>query len=136
MAGLTFVLDHLGNVDVESGSGLDDSWAAQFRDFAALPNTVCKLSGILGVPGPQRSAGDRDAPMPSVAHLRPYVDFALECFGPTRLMFGSDWPVCTLSATYADVVAAAATLTDDLSAPEQTAIWSGTARSAYRIAAA
>jgi L-fuconolactonase len=73
--------------------------------------------------------------MPSVAHLRPYVDFALECFGPARMMFGSDWPVCTLSAAYADVVAAAAALTDDLSAPEQAAIWSGTARSVYRIAA-
>jgi L-fuconolactonase len=136
VAGLTFVLDHLGNVDVESGSGPDESWAAPFRDFAALPNTVCKLSGILSVPGPRRAAGDRDEPAPSVAHLRPYVDFALECFGPDRLMFGSDWPVCTLSATYADVVAAAAALTDDLSAAEQAAIWSGTARSVYRIAAA
>jgi L-fuconolactonase len=137
---LTFVLDHLGNVDVEAGPDPDDGWAAPFRDLAALPNTACKLSGILSVRGPQRdprcvSAGP-GAWEPSVAHLQPYVDLALECFGPARLMFGSDWPVCTLTATYTEVVTAAAALTRDLSEPEQAAIWAGAARSAYRMAAA
>jgi L-fuconolactonase len=130
---LTFVLDHLGNVDVEAGSELDESWATPFRELAALPNTVCKLSGILSVPG---RPGGPDAPGPPVEHLRPYVDLALDSFGPTRLMFGSDWPVCTLSASYADVVAAAAELTRQLSEPEQVAIWADTARSAYRLATA
>ncbi len=129
---LTFVLDHLGNVDVETGR-IDDSWAVPFRDLAALPNTVCKLSGILSVPGRRRLRAGPDEPEPSVAHLRPYVDLALECFGPARLMFGSDWPVCTLTAGYADVIDAAAALTGQLSAPEQAAIWAGTARSVYRI---
>ncbi len=149
---LTFVLDHLGNVDVEAGPDLDQLWAAPFRDLGALPNTVCKLSGILSVPGQPHGAERRDhseswrdpaphpagrgAPRRSVAHLRPYVDYALECFGPDRLMFGSDWPVCTLSASYTDVVAAAAILTGDLSESEQAAIWAGTARSVYRIGAA
>jgi L-fuconolactonase len=132
---LTFVLDHLGNVDVETGQ-IDDSWAGPFTDLAALPNTVCKLSGILSVPGRRGGSAEMDEQEPSVAHLRPYVDFALECFGPTRLMFGSDWPVCTLSASYADVVAAAAALTSELSEPEQAAIWAGTARSVYRIVTA
>jgi L-fuconolactonase len=143
---LTFVLDHLGNVGVDTGPGLDESWAAPFRDLAALPNTVCKLSGILSVPGRQRAPArlpaGQQAPGPAkpaampVDHLRPYVDLALESFGPKRLMFGSDWPVCTLSASYAGVVAAAAELTRELSEPERVAIWAGTARSAYRIPAA
>jgi L-fuconolactonase len=127
---LTFVLDHLGNVDVEAG--LDESWAAAFQELAALPNTVCKLSGILSVAGGLGVAdGDLER---SVARLRPYVDLALECFGPARLMFGSDWPVCTLSASYDEVVAAAVVLTRELSGPEQAAILAGTASSVYRLA--
>ncbi len=137
---LMFVLDHLGNVDVETRPRPDESWAAPFRDLAALPNTVCKLSGILSVPGRRPSPGQPlagpKAPRPAVDHLRPYVDLALESFGPERLMFGSDWPVCTLSASYAGVVAAAAELTRELSEPEQAAILAGTARSVYRFSAA
>jgi len=130
---LTFVLDHLGNVDV--GPVTDNAWAASFADLAALPNTACKLSGIPGVPAtgpddPHSVSGDQPA---SVAHLRPYLDLALECFGPDRLMFGSDWPVCTLGASYAGVVAVAVALTSTLSEAEQAAILGGTARALYRI---
>lgn len=123
---LTFVLDHLGNVQV--AGQVDPAWAAAFRQFASLPNTVCKLSGILGV---RRPAGSRE--VDPVAHLRPYVDLALDCFGPDRLMFGSDWPVCTLSASYPDVVAAAVSLTAPLSRSERAAILACTARTVYRI---
>jgi L-fuconolactonase len=134
---LTFVLDHLGNVDVDAGPDVDPLWAVPFRDLASLPNTVCKLSGILSVLGRQRgaeTAAGRHDLEPPVAHLRPYVDLALECFGPARLMFGSDWPVCTLSASYDDVVAAAVVLTRELSQPEQAAILADTARSVYGLA--
>ncbi len=127
---LTFVLDHLGNVDVDAGPQVDESWAQSFREFAALPNTVCKLSGILS------EGVTRPDPAPGIARLRPYFDLALEHFGPARLMFGSDWPVCTLSASYADVVAAAVTLTRELSEPDRSAILAGTARRVYRIAPA
>ena len=134
------MLDHLGNVDVETGPDLDESWAAPFRDLAALPNTVCKLSGILSVPGRDPSPAQplrrpEDAGASGRRTCGPTSTCALECFGPERLMFGSDWPVCTLSASYADVVAAAAELTGELSEPEQAAIWACTARSVYRIAA-
>ena len=78
----------------------------------------------------------RTDPEPGIARLRPYVDLALEHFGPARLMFGSDWPVCTLSASYADVVAAALILTRELSEPDQSAILAGTARRVYHIAPA
>jgi L-fuconolactonase len=135
---LTFVLDHLGNVEVDAQ--IDESWAAAFTAFAALPNTVCKLSGMLSVPAPlecRPARGGHDAPAahpPRYEHLRPYFDLALDCFGPDRLMFGSDWPVCTLSAGYADVVSAAVELTGALSETEQAAILAGTARATYRIA--
>jgi len=114
---LTFVLDHFGNVDVTAGTTPDRTWAASFGALAALPNTVCKLSGILG-----------EAP---AGQLRPYVDLALAAFGPQRLMFGSDWPVCTLRAGYRDVVARAVALTASLSPAEQAAILTGTARAVY-----
>ncbi len=125
---LTFVLDHLGNVEI--GSEVDPGWAAAFTALAGLPNTACKLSGILAAPRPRGSAGTAADP---VAQLRPYVDLALGSFGPDRLMFGSDWPVSTLRASYADVVAAAVTLTGALSRPEQAAILGGTARAVYGI---
>jgi len=122
---LIFVLDHLGNVDVtantvpSANTVPDQAWAAAFAALAALPNTVCKLSGILG-----------EAP---VERLRPYFDLALEAFGPQRLMFGSDWPVCTLESGYRDVVTRATALTARLSEPERAAIMADTARSVYHI---
>jgi L-fuconolactonase len=122
--GLTFVLDHLGNPLV--GGYPDAAWTKSIRTLAALPNTVCKLSGILGEP-------PRDAAADPVAHLVPYYEIVLGAFGPGRMMFGSDWPVCTLSASYADVVGAARVLTNELSPAEQAAIFSGTARRVYRL---
>jgi L-fuconolactonase len=124
---LRFVLDHLGDVDV-SRPRPDPAWAAAFAALAKLPNTVCKLSGIFSV----RAPAGQDVADPA-RHLRPYLDLALDSFGPDRLMFGSDWPVCTLGASYADVVAAAVTLTGGLSGPERAAILGGTARAVYGI---
>jgi L-fuconolactonase len=128
---LRFVLDHLGNVAVRPLP--DPAWAAAFTALGRLPNTACKLSGIFSVPAPAGEPGSRPESDGSVAHLRPYLDLALDSFGPDRLMFGTDWPVCTLGASYADVVTAAVTLTSTLSGPEQAAILSGTARAVYRI---
>jgi L-fuconolactonase len=126
---LRFVLDHLGNVEVRPRP--DPTWAAAFAALAGLPNSVCKLSGIFSVPAPRDGHGrDRDDP---VAHLRPYLDVALDCFGPDRLMFGSDWPVCTLGASYDAVVAAALALTAELTDTERAAIFGGTARAVYGI---
>ncbi|HET7245918.1 MAG TPA: amidohydrolase family protein [Streptosporangiaceae bacterium] len=122
---LTFVLDHLGNPDI--GAGPSEPWASAFTQFAALENTTAKLSGVLGVPPPPGTAPG------TLARLRPYCDFALQAFGPDRLMFGSDWPPCTLDASYAQVLATARALTADLSEPEQRAIFSGTARTTYRL---
>ena len=126
---LTFVLDHLGNPDMSPGTSpaASQPWASAVTRLAALPNTTAKLSGILGVPPPPGSSPG------TVSHLRPYYDFVLSEFGPNRLMFGSDWPPCTLEASYAEVCAAARSLTADLSGAEQEAIFHGTARGTYRL---
>ena len=132
VTGLTFVLDHLGNP--RTGGPPDPRWAADVRRLAALPNTVCKLSGILGEPPPGTSESiPPDAGEMPVGHLVPYYETVLSAFGPDRLMFGSDWPVCTLSSTYADVVAAAKALTRGLSASEREAVFRGTARRVYGL---
>jgi L-fucono-1,5-lactonase len=126
---LRFVLDHLGNPEITPGISPEASqpWATAFAEFAALENTTAKLSGILGVPPPP------GAPPGTRTHIRPYYGFALHAFGPDRLMFGSDWPPCTLDATYGEVLATARALTAELSGTEQAAIFSGTARRAYRL---
>jgi L-fuconolactonase len=131
LPGLTFVLDHLGNVPVTAQ--VDAHWAAAFRAFATLPNTVCKLSGILSEPAPPQAGPDGSGAQAGVGHLRPYYEIALDSFGPDRMMFGSDWPVSTLGASYGDVVAAARALTSELSQAEQDAIFGGTARRVYQI---
>ena len=123
---LTFVLDHVGNPDLATKPQASEPWASAFAQLAALPNVAVKLSGILSEPPPPGAS--------RVAHLRPYYDAALAGFGPDRLMFGSDWPVCTLEASYGQVCAAARALTADLSPTERDAIFSGTARRIYALA--
>jgi L-fuconolactonase len=138
---LTFVLDHLGNPEVDDI--VDESWARAIGDFAALPNTAAKLSGFLGEPAPlsadpaPRPAGRAGAAPAAadIAHIRPHYEIALAGFGPDRLMFGSDWPVSTLSVGYAGVHAAARSLTAGLSPSEKDAIFGGTARRVYRLGA-
>lgn len=139
--GLTFVLDHLGNPEI--GPQLDRQWASAIRQLAALPNTVCKLSGVLGEPPPAADSRPTDSHppdspptgsrRPDVAHLVPCYQTVLEAFGPDRLMFGTDWPVCTLSASYATVVAAAHALTAALSPADRAAVFGGVARRVYRL---
>jgi L-fuconolactonase len=120
---LPFVLDHLGNPPVGGGADGDQRWADSIRGLAALPNVTCKLSGGHSSPV---SAGD----------LRPYYETVLTAFGPDRLMFGTDWPVCTLGGSYAQVCAVYQELTVELSAAEQDAIFDATARRVYRLSRA
>jgi L-fuconolactonase len=120
--GLRFVLDHLGKPPIASGRV--EPWAADLRRLAALPNTSAKLSGLV------TEADWRDW---KVADLRPYAEIALGAFGPTRMMFGSDWPVSTLAASYSGVLAAARDLTAGLNRAEREAVFSGTATSVYGL---
>jgi L-fuconolactonase len=119
---LLFVLDHLGKPAIASGS--TQPWERDLRRLAALPNTAGKLSGLVT---------EADWTGWQVADLRPYADIALDAFGPGRLMFGSDWPVCTLAASYGEVLQAARDLTGDLSDTEREAIFAGTATRLYRL---
>jgi len=118
---LTFVLDHLGGPPAGPGQGAQAGpWASAVRSLAALPNVACKLSGMHT--GADRATG-----------LRPYYETVLAAFGPDRLLFGSDWPVCTLAAPYGQVCALYRELTAQLSAAEQDAIFGRTARRVYRL---
>jgi L-fuconolactonase len=119
---LVFVLDHLGKPRIAAGTL--EPWAAGLRRLAALPNTVAKVSGLVT---------EADWHRWRLADLRPFTDIALEAFGPGRLMYGSDWPVCTLAASYQEVLAAAQDLTGALSSAERDAVFSGTAARTYRL---
>ncbi|MFD9324550.1 amidohydrolase family protein [Streptomyces sp. NPDC060065] len=119
---LTFVLDHLGKPPIAAGDL--EPWASGVRALAALPNTVCKLSGMVT---------EADLGKWTVDDLRPYADTVLEAFGPSRLMFGSDWPVCTLAATYGQVAESARELTADLGDDERDQVFEGTATRVYRL---
>ena len=119
---LVFVLDHLGKPPIAAGH--TEAWAQDLRGLAALPNTVAKLSGLVT---------EADWRRWQVADLRPYAEVALDAFGPARMMFGSDWPVCTLAANYPDVLAAAHDLAAGLSPAECEAVFAGTATSVYGL---
>lgn len=118
-----FVLDHIGKPAIAPGA-FDDAWARDFRELAKRPHVVCKLSGVVT----EVRAASWNADL-----IRPYLDLAVEVFGPARLMFGSDWPVCRLRTEYGDWVATLQQLTRQWSAAEQVAFWGGTAKNAYRI---
>ncbi|MFB7326151.1 MULTISPECIES: amidohydrolase family protein [unclassified Streptomyces] len=120
--GLTFVLDHLGKPPIASGER--EPWATAVRALAALPNTVCKLSGLVT---------EADPATWTTADLSPYADVVLDAFGPDRLMYGSDWPVCTLAAGYAEVLASARELTSELTAAERASVFEGTATRVYGL---
>ncbi|MFF8912974.1 amidohydrolase family protein [Streptomyces sp. NPDC015032] len=122
LPGLTFVLDHAGKPPVASGEL--HPWADDLRALAARPNTVCKLSGLVT---------EADVRSWTVNDLRPYADTVLDAFGPGRLMFGSDWPVCRLAATYAEVVDTARTLTETLTEDERHRVLAATAERVYGL---
>lgn len=121
---LGFVLDHLAKPPIASGEL--EPWAGLIRELAAEPNVTAKLSGLIT----EAVWDDWDG-----AALRPYVDVALDAFGPGRLMFGTDWPVCLLAGTPARWAETALTLLTDAGVPaaERDEILRGTATRVYRL---
>jgi L-fuconolactonase len=117
-----FVLDHLAKPRVKTGE--ISPWNRQIRELASCPNVWCKVSGLV-----TEAHWTEWKP----ADFKPYLDLVLEAFGPSRLMFGSDWPVCQLAATYAQVQDLAAASWEGLSLPDQQALWGGTCAEFYRI---
>lgn len=121
------VLDHLGKPNIRDGAYAQ--WRRDIEPIAALPHVVCKVSGIvteaMDAKGAKGAFKLEDLPV--------YLDAVLEVFGPERLMFGSDWPVCLLAAPYAQVAEIVQQWAEKLSASERDALWGDTARRLYRI---
>ena len=118
-----FVVDHLAKPTIRAGQ-FDARWAEGLRAIAERPHVTCKLSGLV--------TEVRDASW-SPSLLQPYVDVALEAFGASRLMFGTDWPVCRLRCEYGEWVDTVRAFVAPLSADEQTAILGGTAARVYGV---
>lgn len=118
-----FVLDHLGKPRLVAGEF--EPWAGWLADLARRPNVVAKLSGLVTEDDHRGWSRER---------VGRAIDHALECFGPGRLMLGSDWPVCLLAAEQAEVLEHARSRLSTLSLDERASIESGVARRAYRLA--
>jgi L-fuconolactonase len=129
------VLDHVGKPALRNwrNTEVQTRWIASLTELARLPHVVCKLSGL--VTETDWSAG-RGLSIEDGAQLLESFDRALEAFGPQRLMFGSDWPVCQLAAPYGAVHDLAASWASArLNAQEQQAFWAGNAVRCYGLAA-
>ena len=117
-----FVLDHLAKPDIRRGEVRE--WEKGIRELAKFPLVYCKLSGLVT---------EADWMHWTTDDIRPYLDVAFECFGPDRLLAGSDWPVCTLAADYARTIA----LVDDYMASrpvsERDAVMGGNAARLWHL---
>lgn len=120
LPGLRFVVDHLAKPPVRDGD--TEAWADGLSALAVLPNVYCKLSGLVT----EATWDDWHADQ-----LVPYLRRALDWFGPGRSLFGSDWPVCLLAASYDEVVDL---LLAALDPAERAAVMGGTAVRCYRLA--
>jgi L-fuconolactonase len=119
---LRFVIDHLAKPPIKDRAM--QPWADLIRPFGALDNAWCKVSGMVT---------EADWTSWQTTDLEPYVDHVIDVFGPGRLLFGSDWPVCLLAASYDDVLRTARTLLAGLSEADRAAFFGGTARTVYRL---
>jgi L-fuconolactonase len=117
-----FILDHVAKPKMKAREL--SPWRENIRELARRPRVYCKLSGMLT---------EADWSHWSVDDLRPYVHVVLDAFGPERLMFGSDWPVCLVASEYGRWVQTVEELTGALSDEERSRIFGGTARDAYRL---
>lgn len=118
----TFVLDHISKPYIAKNEILP--WADQISEIASYENVSVKVSGLF------TEANWRDW---SHKTFRPYFDHILQSFTPKRMMFGSDWPVCMLAATYSQTIHLMEDLTMQLSEAEQDSFWFGTAKQFYRL---
>ena len=117
-----FVLDHLGKPDIRGGKYTD--WRRHLFALAALPNVHCKLSGLVT---------EADWQQWTPGRLRPYLDAALEAFGPNRLMVGWDWPVCLVAGSYRDVIGLVRDVLSEYSTNERQRILGGTAQDFWEL---
>jgi L-fuconolactonase len=117
-----FVIDHLAKPPIRDGD--IEPWNSLIRPFGSEPNAWCKVSGLV-------TEADWETWKP--ADLAPFVDVALDVFGPGRLLVGSDWPVCLLAGTYGEVLGATRSLLEGLTPDERDAAFGGNAVEVYRL---
>jgi L-fuconolactonase len=122
--GLTIVIDHLAKPPIRDAGW--DLWRRELEAAALRPNVVAKVSGLDTAAGPGWTADE----------ILPSVEVALEAFGPSRLLFGSDWPVCQLVSSYGQVVDATQRWLAALSPHERDAVLGANAERVYRLSAA
>jgi len=119
---VTFILDHCGVPQVKER--ILSPWREHLREISKFPNVFCKISGIVAYADPVNWRP---------ADLQPFVEHVLECFGWDRVMFGSDWPVCTLAASCKRWVETLVTLTKPAGAANQAKLFRENAIKAYRL---
>jgi L-fuconolactonase len=118
-----FVVDHCGNGDVTAPAEALEDWRRSIAALAAQSNTICKISGIIA-----RLPQDM-----GTEALAPIVNHCLDSFGPERVVFGGDWPVCLLGRPLRTWIDGLTAIIANRPAPEQTALWSGNARKFYHL---
>jgi len=118
----TFILDHIGKPNIREDQR--EPWMSQMRELARLPNAWCKISGV---------ATEAHHDRWTIEDIKPYVLHALEVFGEDRVLFGSDWPVCTMATPLRRWVETLDELTHDLSDAAKRKLWNENARRFYRI---
>lgn len=116
----TFVLDHIAKPDIKNGDTA--AWEKDIKALSAFPNVYCKISGMV-------TEADWSKPEPVV--FTKYIDHVLACFGTEKVMFGSDWPVCQVAASYDRVVEIVEQNTQHLSATEKEMLWGKTCAKVY-----
>lgn len=117
-----FVLDHLAKPYIRRGD--IEGWRRDIRTLAARDNVWCKASGMV-------TEADWHRWQPADFH--PYLDVVFDAFGPRRVMFGSDWPVCLVAGQYGQVVALVQQYLSTFSADEQRLFWGDNAAGFYRL---
>lgn len=120
--GVSFILDHCGVPQIKEQ--ILDPWRKQIEDISKFPNVVCKISGLVAYADPENWTPE---------DLRPYIEHAISCFGWDRVMFGSDWPVCTLSGSFQAWVEALCFLTRDAEESNRHKLFCGNAERIYRL---
>lgn len=117
-----FILDHLAKPNIKNGTSA--TWAADLKKLAFHKNVFCKLSGMVT---------EADHKTWKKEDIYPYMDKVLEFFGPERLLFGSDWPVCRLAASYGQVCDLMNAYLERLTIHEQELIWGKNAALFYKL---
>ena len=119
---VVFILDHCGVPQVKEK--ILDPWRSHIAEIAKFPNVSCKISGLVAYADPQRWTAE---------DLRPFVEHAITSFGWNRVLFGSDWPVCTLSASYRQWVDALLAITREAGEANQRKLFYDNAVRVYRL---